>query len=336
MPPKNGNAPNSRFCFTLNNPTADERDQLANWWSGNTLRYLVYQDEVGVEAGVPHIQGYVVFESRNRTNFNTIKTRLPRAHIEVARGSHRQNQAYCTKLETRAGDVREYGTCPRDGEASNCIQEQLKAAVESSKQANCNIQTFREQHCVIEAKYPRYYERLERGLQKREAIELSEQGYPEVYWFFGVAGVGKTTTVKKIAKQLEDEYFLLDEVSGVCWWDGYEGEKCIIIDDVDPRWMKIDFLKSVTDRARETRGAIKGKVVYITARHVIITSVQHPHDLYASDELDRRIRHVFRLPEYFMGRIKIVLYSNVEMDNTCGACVLCATPAPPHGGAARS
>jgi hypothetical protein len=50
--------------------------------------------EVG-EKGTPHLQGYIEFKAPR--TWQTIKNLLPRAHIEKARGTRKQNIAYCSK-----------------------------------------------------------------------------------------------------------------------------------------------------------------------------------------------------------------------------------------------
>ena len=58
------------------------------------ITHYIYGYEVG-EQGTPHIQGYVKF--KNQVRFSTMKNKLPRAHIEKARGDPDSNYRYCSK-----------------------------------------------------------------------------------------------------------------------------------------------------------------------------------------------------------------------------------------------
>lgn len=80
------------WCFTLNNWTSDEYEKIKTWLT--TRPHYVLGKEVG-ESGTPHLQGYVY--DKNQIKFETLKNLCPRMHIEPAKGSPKQNLAYCTK-----------------------------------------------------------------------------------------------------------------------------------------------------------------------------------------------------------------------------------------------
>ena len=73
-----------KWCFTVNNYTDEDLDQIS---SLNT-QYLIYGRERG-EEGTDHIQGFAIF--RNAVTFSSLKSKLPRAHIEVSKGSTEDN-----------------------------------------------------------------------------------------------------------------------------------------------------------------------------------------------------------------------------------------------------
>lgn len=106
----------TRWVFTYNNYTQDDLDRLSSI-GGNLERsgiaYLVYGREVG-ESGTPHLQGYVIFNSRRRlTSLRTIIGE--RGHYEVSRGTPLQASDYCKK----GGDYTEFGDLPRRKVSAN-------------------------------------------------------------------------------------------------------------------------------------------------------------------------------------------------------------------------
>jgi len=102
----------TRWCFTINNPTAEDEQRLTELCHdvrGNGIVYLVYGREIG-EYGTPHLQGFVIF--RNRKRLRTVRDVLgQRGHYEVARGTASEAADYCKK----DGDFTEAGTIPHSG-----------------------------------------------------------------------------------------------------------------------------------------------------------------------------------------------------------------------------
>lgn len=93
--PSNLNFKARNYCITINNPMEQDILKFKNF---NNCKYI-YQLEQGNEEKTKHLQGYLMF--KNPTYFNSIKKQLPRAHIEKARGTKKQNIQYCTKQDTR-------------------------------------------------------------------------------------------------------------------------------------------------------------------------------------------------------------------------------------------
>lgn len=112
-----------RFCFTLNNYTEDEEQQLADFAESDECTYLVYGRETG-ENGTPHLQGFVICERRFLISALKTKPGFARCHLEVSRGTNIQAVTYCKK----DGDVEEYGEMPLAAEKNragsrNDVQE---------------------------------------------------------------------------------------------------------------------------------------------------------------------------------------------------------------------
>jgi Predicted ATPase (AAA+ superfamily) len=281
----------TRWCFTINNYGPEHVQWLRNRFDTKDFKYIIFKPEQG-ENGTPHLQGFFITARRfPRGGVLELCQSTTNVHLEAARGSTKQAVQYVLKSETSIGEPVELGDRPCN--VVEALQDQLRCIRDDTSKLTPS--QISEKYDIIEARYPRYFDKQMMKANRNYARTLCDQSYPEVYWLYGLSGCGKTTGAKAMAKCLGDTYFILDDVSSRTWWDGYEGEEVIICDDVTPQWMTLDFLKSLCDRARETRAPIKGRTTYITAKHILLTSVQSPRDLYSSDELNRRIRHQFAL-----------------------------------------
>lgn len=89
------------WVFTWNNYTAADRELLCKAFE-NLKSQFVFQEETG-ENGTPHLQGVVFFQ--NQRELSTLKKISRAIHWERMRGKKEQAVAYCTKAETRTGEV---------------------------------------------------------------------------------------------------------------------------------------------------------------------------------------------------------------------------------------
>ena len=83
-----------RWCFTLNNYTSEEVNSITALSDREDVQYLVFGYETG-DQGTPHLQGYVYFSVAKR--FATVTGLIPRAHLEVSRGTPKEASEYCKK-----------------------------------------------------------------------------------------------------------------------------------------------------------------------------------------------------------------------------------------------
>jgi len=102
-PPKQDSA-KKRYCFTLNNYTEKEYNELIAFFSSNSSNiYIIgkengelkYEDIILSPAGTPHLQCYCNFA--NKIRFTALKKINNRLHIAKCRGTEKQNIEYCSK-----------------------------------------------------------------------------------------------------------------------------------------------------------------------------------------------------------------------------------------------
>ena len=120
----NGNTRTRRWCFTINNPEMTKEELLKSFEVRASVRYAIVGHEVGSLMETEHLQGFVEWE--HAATFEQMKARAPRAHIEQAIGSNRQNRAYCAK----GGDFVEVGSLTQRVQTSQEAQEVCRMIIE--------------------------------------------------------------------------------------------------------------------------------------------------------------------------------------------------------------
>lgn len=256
------------YCFTLNNPTDEEKESI----KGIQCRYKVVGFEKGAE-GTPHLQGYLYFSNARR--FNAIKRLIPRAHIEVSKGSPVQNRDYCTK----DGDFYEAGEMP--------ISQKAKGAKEEERWLNAKTLALEGKIEDIDADiFIRCYRNL-KLIKKDFMKEVQDTNEVCGIWLYGPAGVGKS----RRARELTGEKFY----PKLCnkWWDGYQEEADVICDDIDKNHSCLGHhLKLWSDRyafIAET----KGGALKIRPNRFIVTSQYRIEDIWSDQETRDALKRRF-------------------------------------------
>jgi hypothetical protein len=93
-PPKQVSA-KKRYCFTLNNYSEEELNNLIGFFSSNSSNKYIIGKERGELKDTPHLQCYCNFSTKIR--FSAIKKINERLHIEPCRGNELENIKYCSK-----------------------------------------------------------------------------------------------------------------------------------------------------------------------------------------------------------------------------------------------
>lgn len=154
------------WCFTLNNPTDEETQNLLNLIDNNdNIHYLIFQTEL---KSTLHHQGYISLKTK-KTMETTKMYISDRAHLEKAKGTPHQNRVYCTKDDTRIDGPFEYGTIPAGKGTRNDIAEFTNAMKEKLLTESEIIDQFPS----ILAKYPRYVKTLINSIQEAEVPEFT-------------------------------------------------------------------------------------------------------------------------------------------------------------------
>lgn len=252
-----------RFCFTLNNYTELEW-HICIEFIKQRCKYGIIGKEIAPTTGTPHIQGFCNLKKPMR--FSAIKQRIDnRIHIEKANGSDEDNRTYCSK----SGDFFEEGTPIKRGERSD-----LQSVV-------ADIQNGERNHTVLAKTYGATYIRYFRGI--KEYIRIINPIEPrnfktDIYYYYGPPGTGKSRRALEEATATGGGIYY--KPRGL-WWDGYEQQNCVIIDDFYG-WIKYDELLKICDRY-PYKVQIKGGFEEFTSKKIWITSNVDTDLLYKFD-----------------------------------------------------
>lgn len=93
-------SPSKKWCFTLNNYKSEDIDEIIKTCSNSSIKYM-FQEETG-ENGTKHLQGFLIFQTKKRP-FNAFSNN--KIHWEKMRGSIDDNINYCSKTDTRTGNL---------------------------------------------------------------------------------------------------------------------------------------------------------------------------------------------------------------------------------------
>lgn len=243
---------------------------------------MCWSQEVG-EEGTPHLQGYTAWE--NPRSLNKFKLSISaRLHYEpYTQGSAQQNRNYCLGMVEKKGFTQnptfeEVGELPAQGERTDW------------NSARTHLQTGSSVVSVIEAQ-PQLLPCI-RSLERYQILATSKPLHRDVnvICLIGQSGTGKTRGAYQISPTL------YSKPEGQ-WWDGYTGQKTILLDDYYGDIPYGQFLK-VLDRY-PLQIPQKGSFIYAQWDTVIITSNQHPRNWYPQGFTDALKRRIFHLEEYY-------------------------------------
>lgn len=251
------------FTFTFNNyPDTVLVDTIE-------CRYIIYGKEICPTTGTPHLQGFIQFQVQ-RSLLSAIKA-LPGCHVEVAR-TPAAAAVYCKK----EGSFVERGIPPVSKAAQGVLEKnrwkRILAAAEKG-----DVAWLKEEEPQV---YLLHDRALERAYKKAKKAPQTLEGESKHCWYYGPPGTGKSHTAR------EDNPFAYIKDPKTVWWDGYQGESTVIIDDFDKyqvsqggdmkRWLdKYPF-----------QAQHKGGSQLIRPESIIVTSNYHPEDIW-EDELTR-------------------------------------------------
>lgn len=310
-----------RWTWTINADSWEHLMDLADrmwnsflWDSNGQIRYCIWEAEVG-ELGNHHLQGYTEFKSALKPGrhgkYSSGKRkgqecregvkglfRCNWMHLEPSKGTQKSNQEYCRKdvqdeenwdettetfddfgeREELLKQIRgEFGEAARNGASYDLIDSLRDNTMTLSNIASQFPQQFLKQHT---------------GIQKAKfLLESGERNEIDITYLWGESGGGKSALAQLLYPG--ERRFVLEyaEGSGVTWWDSYDDEPVVILEEYKSN-MKLGKLLKLLDRG-VYKAQIKGAHVKVKATKFIITSNLPPWRLYPKTA-DEEIKALYR------------------------------------------
>lgn len=264
------------FTFTLNNYTSEHLTTLEVLVEHKHTRGIFYGKEVG-ESGTPHLQGFICFTTLKSMK-QCIKA-IPGAHVEIMKGTIEQNVAYCSK----GNDFTTLGELPmsqqKKGDAEKQRWAQAKQAAVEGRMDD-----------IPEDIYIRYIRNLEYICAKNKP-KPTDLDKLDNHWYCGPSGTGKSL---KAREENPGAYTKLNNK----WWDGYNGEETVIIDDFDKYDVALSgHLKRWCDHY-SFPAEFKGGVKVIRPKRIIVTSNYTPEEIWEEENTLGPIRRRFNITHF--------------------------------------
>jgi len=280
MPPVvPANAKFRGWLFTWNNYPDTYRDTLDQL----ECRYICAGEEIAPTTGTPHLQGYVYFRGQKR--LATMRGLLPGCHLLPANGTSLENRLYCGKLRPQDPEPNaifyERGNIPIDpaakGEAERVRWETAWSLAKLGQIETISPDIRVRQYTTLR--------RIERDYMPAVEPLTGVCGV----WIYGLSGAGKTRGVL-------DAFPNAYPKPRTMWWDGYQGESVVIIDDIDRFDVKLGgHLKHWAD-CYCFIGESKGGSKKIRPSRVFVTSQYRIEDIWEDgetrDALNRRFHTI--------------------------------------------
>lgn len=233
--------------------------------------YVVYGYEVAPTTGQKHLQGYVQLKKKER---RTALVKMIPCFWDPAREDDQTNFDYVTKdgVWVEEGERKTTNPGKREQERYALARDNAKAG----KWEDIHPQIFVTCYGQLRS--------IHKDFMKIPEDLDSVCGV----WICGEAGVGKSY---KAREDYPNAYFKLCNK----WWDGYDNQDNVIIDDVDKNHHMLGHqFKLWADRYAFV-AEIKGSALTIRPKKLIVTSQYHPDEIWDDRETRDAIKRRFKI-----------------------------------------
>lgn len=243
------------------------------------IRYIIWSREKCPDTGRIHSQGYIELNSPMRMAGVKKLFKNDKIHLERRFGKREEARDYCLKEDTHVDGPYEIGDWEKGGQGARSDLIDLKRYIDTGKSERDVVDDFPEM-------YIKYSTGIRRVLEKKQT-RRNWKTFVTVY--YGKTGHGKSETAWE---HFPDAY---PKMATNKWWDGYDGDERVIIDDFRGAF-EWEYLLTLLDKYPmlvETKGGTK----QFLAKNIIITSAIHPALWYETKDGDSIAQLLRRIDE---------------------------------------
>lgn len=269
------------WAFTYFPEREDEslREWMQYQFNSGMFSYMSGQAEAAPDTGRIHLQGFA--QTAKRVRMAQLSELNKRVHWEHAKDPEAARR-YSMKEASRVDGPWELGEWRKPGRKTT-LEDACKLVLEGKSDYEIAQ--------VAPMQFVRHY----KGIRELR-IAAKIQGYardwePEIWVLFGPSRTGKSWFAKT---NWPDAYW---KPKGP-WWDGYNAEETVVLDDFRGSWFSLTECQQLLDRY-PLRVQTKGGTVPMLAKRYIITSNRAPSTWYADDEAQSILG---RINDYAVGR----------------------------------
>lgn len=264
------------YFFTINNVTDDEK----RLFSELDTSYKMFQIERGDNNGVIHLQGVVYYT--NARSWDKLKKTFPRANIQITKNFNAAVE-YCSKEETRIEGPFESGDRPHQGLRSDLVmwKDMIMAGETNCREIRLNAPN-------IYHLYGRTLEAIETDYRNKLKRNFMTKGL----WLWGDTGCGKSYIAQSIGQEAGGGIYT-HTIEDKGWWDDYEQQETVIIDDFRGEIKYNELLKLVDRYPHKVSRRGKNPVSFMS-KLLIITSSLPPDQVYKNRNLEDKIEQLNR------------------------------------------
>lgn len=236
--------------------------------------YAIYCFEIGKENNRPHSHWYIKF--RNARAFKPIQKIFSSSNIKPREKTVKN----CIDYIKKDGNFTERGEPPKQGE-----RKDLQALADDILAGRTTCGEILNNEAYTYHSYGRTLEKIEDAYLRSTKRTVATRGL----WLYGGTGVGKSS---RAFNEHEDAYWKSVASKEVGWWDGYRGERTVVIDEFRGE-IPFSFMLRLMDRyplwvSRRCREPFP-----FTSEKILVTSRYHPRHVY-KDQTNEEMKQLYR------------------------------------------
>ena len=196
------------------------------------------------------------------------------SHVQNLRGTPQNCMVYISKQS--APTI--IGQEPSDFRGSSSDKNIFKKMKRSIDEAFANNVSVKEVHEMIDEEYFSQIIRYEKGITRYITRKIKKMRKPDmkIIWHYGDTGTGKSYSCP-----LDDDTYW--KPPGTKWFDGYNYERVVVLDEFRPNWWSFPYMLRLTD-TNPLSVEVKGNSIFWAVREIHITCPYHPQHCYSTEE----------------------------------------------------